>query len=452
MNMLSFMIALSLGVLLLSTTASGQILVAKDGSGQFKTIGEAIRFARATGDDIVVKAGEYAENLSIEGRNEINIEAMGDVSIKGSIVSLTKCYRVKFRGFKFSGTISMNECEDMDITACVFSATATALDVKNSLNVGVYGNKFSRSTQEVMVFNDSHNIRISNNVLQDNTGKNGIHLIKSDAVIKNNTIAYNQLTPISIDAGCKAEIFNNIVAFNTINDESAAMNSKSDAYNVKVHHNNLFDNKNKKGAALYSGITPKDDFSSDPLFTDGASRNLAVKNASPCFGTGKDGLTRFGTPIDGVNIGADPNVKGAAVNFEEELEEGIAQFKRRKYDESVTILKKLLQNYPGNADVWNALGTTYLGAKKYDEGISAYQKSVKFRPAEGVAYYNLTCAYSLKGNFPEALGWLEKALKIPGTHTSSIEVDEDITVLRKTPEFKQLLKKYNIQITYWDEK
>jgi hypothetical protein len=200
MNMLSIVIALSLGVLLFSSTASGQIIVAKDGSGQFKTIGEAIQFARATGDEIIVKQGEYAESISMEGRREIKIEAEGEVTVRANgsspAVALHKCYQIKFHGFKFNGNINIIESEDIEISGCDF--TSSGIDVKKSFNLGIYGNKFSKSTPSVLVFNDSYNLRIFHNVLHDNIGKNGIHLIKSEAIIKNNTIGYNQLTPILI--------------------------------------------------------------------------------------------------------------------------------------------------------------------------------------------------------------------------------------------------------------
>ena len=62
-----------------------------------------------------------------------------------------------------------------------------------------------------------------------------------------------------------------------------------------------------------------------------------------------------------------------------------------------------------------------------------------FKP---VSYYNISCCYSLLGNKPEALNYLEDAIKVGFKNFAHIQGDTDLDNIRHEPEFKALMKKY----------
>ena len=318
-------------------SASQSIIVSKNGSGNYKSINEAIQASSPHGDDILVMPGEYVEHILIEGRKELNIIAQGEVLIKRkaseNVLTLTKCYRVTFQGFKLNGTVVFTDCENSTLAGCKVMESNGGIFVSNSVGTEIFGNTFTKNTSTPIVIEKSQQTKVINNVLHDNTGAEGIRTIKSDLsddVIKNNTIAYNQFLPISIGEDCQAAINNNIICFNNIPGKGAAIDVKGETGKVKAQHNNIYDNKNAGGESItYRGVQHGNNLSVDPKFVNGPAKNFSLLTTSPCYGAGQDGTTRFGEPIAGINLGADIFAKGSPLNYEEQYDEGVAQRKKK---------------------------------------------------------------------------------------------------------------------------
>jgi tetratricopeptide (TPR) repeat protein len=291
-----------------------------------------------------------------------------------------------------------------------------------------------------MSIEESQQTRIINNVLYDNKGQNGIKISKGNIggdIICNNTIAYNALTPIDIGEGTYVKINNNIIAFNILEEPLASINSRG---NIKANFNNLFQNKNSNGVVPdYNGAKSQSDIVKDPLFVDGPGRNLQLKRSSPGWGAGKDGEY---LEITGMNLGADVYAKATPLKYGEQLDEGIALFKSRKFDESIKVLNRLLQVYPLNDDCLNAVGESYAAARDFGAAIESFKTAIRINPNNGVSLLNLANAQITAGKPNEALPLLDLAL--------SKGVDE-VKILIGKGDCHAALKKYETGIGFYQQ-
>jgi tetratricopeptide (TPR) repeat protein len=89
-----------------------------------------------------------------------------------------------------------------------------------------------------------------------------------------------------------------------------------------------------------------------------------------------------------------------------------------------------------------AEGIRLLEAKDYDGAIAAFERCLAIDAGSSLAYYNLACAYSLKGAKPEAIGWLEKALEHGFRDAGHIARDTDLDPIRGEPGFQALMAKH----------
>jgi tetratricopeptide (TPR) repeat protein len=78
----------------------------------------------------------------------------------------------------------------------------------------------------------------------------------------------------------------------------------------------------------------------------------------------------------------------------------------------------------------------------YDESIKLYKQIIAGGPDDprvSIAYYNLACAYSLKGDKDEALDALEASIEKGYTDFAHMEKDSDLDNVRSEPRYKSLL-------------
>ncbi len=436
----------AVGTLMITINASAQeFIVAKDGTGNFKTIGEALKATGPEGGDIIIKAGEYAEALHLEGRKAINIRAEGDVWIKpkgtANSITIVDCYNIDIRGLKFTSGISIDKCDDCIIAACLFSESASnGISVNDSRNVHIMGNQFKRCAPDGIVVRNSTKTIIVNNLFNENRSGCAIHLKEphpfGNAEIINNTLAGNTFIPLLIDEKWeKVKISDNIIAFNTLPEKTAAITVKAGTYKVEAQRNILFNNKDKNGTvADYSGITSPDGLSVDPLFENHAAGIFTLKNTSPAIGAGTNGIT----------IGYYQSVHAEWIKFKEEFDDAIAKYKHRQYDEAIQWFKKLLLTHSGNADVWVGLGDSYIPVKLYKDATVAYEKSMQLTPDKPEAYFGLASIHSIQHHTAEALSYLEKALQ-HGIYQVPVETDPNLDAIRQTDGYQKLSKQYGLQ-------
>jgi len=88
-------------------------------------------------------------------------------------------------------------------------------------------------------------------------------------------------------------------------------------------------------------------------------------------------------------------------------------------------------------------GIRQLEAKDFDGAIETFKQAIEIRKDLPAAYYNVACAYSLKGDKKEALDWFEEALARgfkdePGAE-ENIAQDKDLDPIRNETRFKEIM-------------
>lgn len=83
-----------------------------------------------------------------------------------------------------------------------------------------------------------------------------------------------------------------------------------------------------------------------------------------------------------------------------------------KFDESIQLHKKLIDEHPYNHLAWFNLGAALQGLKLYEKAIDAYLYSTAIDEKFDYAYRNLGDAYIRVKNYKDAIGALEKVLEL----------------------------------------
>jgi beta-lactamase regulating signal transducer with metallopeptidase domain len=100
---------------------------------------------------------------------------------------------------------------------------------------------------------------------------------------------------------------------------------------------------------------------------------------------------------------------------------------------------------------WYDVGLDLLRLRKLDQSIDAFEKSLEQGEKKGAALYNLACAYSLKGDARVGLTWLDRAIENGYGDREKLRQDPDITLLRRQPEFENLVRKArDLELREWD--
>ncbi len=109
------------------------------------------------------------------------------------------------------------------------------------------------------------------------------------------------------------------------------------------------------------------------------------------------------------------------------------------FDEAAELLAKAVKLNPKNALAWQLHGFALHAAGKLDEAIKSHEKAGGFDSTEGIALYNLGCAYSLKKMPKKSMDYLEKAIKAGFAQAQYFDNDSDLENVRGKKRFKKLL-------------
>jgi Flp pilus assembly protein TadD len=94
------------------------------------------------------------------------------------------------------------------------------------------------------------------------------------------------------------------------------------------------------------------------------------------------------------------------------LEQGIALFDQKQYEEALAELQPLADAGTENWRVHYYLGSTQLMLKDYPEAVTALEQSLALRPGEPGTLYALGVAYYKQGNLKLAKAYFGEVLKI----------------------------------------
>ena len=98
------------------------------------------------------------------------------------------------------------------------------------------------------------------------------------------------------------------------------------------------------------------------------------------------------------------------------------------------------------AKAYEYRGTAYMIQKKYNKALEDIKKAARIQPDSPSVYYNLTCLYSLTNDVDLSLDALDKALENGFSDYDTLRGDPDISNVRKSPEFREILEKHKVFI------
>ncbi len=96
---------------------------------------------------------------------------------------------------------------------------------------------------------------------------------------------------------------------------------------------------------------------------------------------------------------------------------------KEKYDESISMLKKILETEPNLVDGILQLGNAYAKARKYEDALKCFYEVLKQKPDYNAAMINILNSLERLGQYDKALEESQKFLKIfPNDHTLYNEI------------------------------
>lgn len=122
---------------------------------------------------------------------------------------------------------------------------------------------------------------------------------------------------------------------------------------------------------------------------------------------------------------------------------GRVYYEQKNYSAAINALTRSRQLDSTNTITLNTLGISFTYAKRYTEGVACFKQAIELNPSEsGIYIYNIACNYALQGKEPEALKYLEEAIKLKYNDYNQISQDPDFNSLRATVGYQQLMAKY----------
>lgn len=83
-----------------------------------------------------------------------------------------------------------------------------------------------------------------------------------------------------------------------------------------------------------------------------------------------------------------------------------------KFEQAITLLKRVVELEPKNKTAWINLGQAYVGLRQYEPAIAAFKKQVEVNPYDEYAYNNLGRVYALQRHYSEAESAFRKQLEM----------------------------------------
>jgi tetratricopeptide (TPR) repeat protein len=105
-------------------------------------------------------------------------------------------------------------------------------------------------------------------------------------------------------------------------------------------------------------------------------------------------------------------------------------------------MEEAVKIYTQDGDLWWQLGRARLQAKEYDGGIAAYQNALKLgaqgNKFKASVYYDLACAYSLKGDTEKGFAFLSQSLNSGFRDLQHLREDSDLKALHEDKRWEEL--------------
>lgn len=292
------------------------LVVALDGSGQFRSIQEAIDQA-GPGDTVQVKAGEYQEDVTIHskervklvgegvdrvtimGRNRVGSFHIGkwpygatDVEISGLTINqhgglalgIFNGRGLLLRDLRVNGMLFGQQVQDVRIERCVLGGSETTGVQFADSQAFLTGNLIHDNDHGVTIAGKSE-VRLERNVITRNLFEGVVVTDKARAVLVSNTIAKNG-GGVAFLGQSRSEVSGNIVGLNKVGflvaPESQALFSYNALYNNAENDYRAAGSPDRPAPEL----KPTSDLAVDPGFVDPAGGDFRLRRDTPLVRVG----------------------------------------------------------------------------------------------------------------------------------------------------------------------
>ncbi|MDE1888724.1 MAG: tetratricopeptide repeat protein [Planctomycetota bacterium] len=117
------------------------------------------------------------------------------------------------------------------------------------------------------------------------------------------------------------------------------------------------------------------------------------------------------------------------------------EFKKEGAEFTIWFFENIIEKNPNYVDCLMYLGNVYTANGMYEKGLMVDQKLSLLRPKDPMVHYNLACSYALLKKIDAAFDALEKAIALGYKDVYHLEMDKDLTYLRKDIRYKKLIRK-----------
>ena len=122
----------------------------------------------------------------------------------------------------------------------------------------------------------------------------------------------------------------------------------------------------------------------------------------------------------------------------------------RGLDIKIAFLEGIIRRDPSYVEALQILGDHYVQRGNYDRSLAVDKQLSRLEPQNPLAFYNLACSYSLRGEVDLAASALEKSLTLGYRDFRWLAKDPDLYRLRKHPLYQAIeakIRKMRVKVT-----
>jgi tetratricopeptide (TPR) repeat protein len=113
---------------------------------------------------------------------------------------------------------------------------------------------------------------------------------------------------------------------------------------------------------------------------------------------------------------------------------------QRELNRAIIEFEKALALQPGFLAAQNNLAMALAADGQYDRALNAFEKLTALDPDNAGNYYNVAVLHALQNQVPQSIAWLKKALERGYRNWELIKTDPDLTNIRDSQDYKQLVQ------------
>jgi len=120
------------------------------------------------------------------------------------------------------------------------------------------------------------------------------------------------------------------------------------------------------------------------------------------------------------------------------LRRKLSRRQQRDLDLEISFMKGVVRRDPKFVEALQVLGDDYTRRGKFQEGLTIDKKLAQLRPEDPSMLYNLACSYSLTKRYDRAVAALSRAIEQGYRDFKWLVKDPDLLGLRRHPLFKKI--------------